>query len=105
MISKATLRLACLGSAIALLSACSSNGSTEAAQNNTRLKAEIIKQEDKYGTIQEERVRAMSSEARYIPRGSKEGYLLVDPSLADSKENAHRDPEKPVIGNFVIGKW
>lgn len=99
------LRLVFLSGVIVLLHACSSTGSPEATQKNARLKAEIIKQEGKYGTLQEERVRAMSSETRYIPNGSKEGYLLVDPSLADPKENSHGDPDKPVIGNFVIGKW
>ena len=107
MIIKPIQKMGLLGLSLTMLSlaGCSSNSTTENPQNNARLKAEIIKQEGKYGTIQEERVKAMSSEARFIPRGRKEGYTLIDPSLADAKENAHRDPEKPVIGSFVIGKW
>ncbi len=91
---------------VSILAGCSSNaGSPEQVQQKQRLKPEVIKQEGKFGTIQEERVRAMSSEARYIPSGSQNGYTLVDPTLADSKENAHRDPQKPMIGSFTIGRW
>jgi len=91
---------------VGVLAGCSSNaGSPEQAKQKQRLKTEVIKQEGKFGTIQEERVRAMSSETRYIPSGSQSGYTLVDPTLADSKESAHRDPEKPMIGSFTIGRW
>ena len=76
-------------------------------ENNTKnkLKTEKIRSEGKYGTVEEERVKAMSSEARYIPKGSRNGYLLVDPSLADPKENAYRNPEKLVIPSFTIKTW
>jgi len=109
MISKKTrmqqLGLPCLVMTVALIAGCSSNTATDSPQKNTRMKAETIKQEGKFGTIQEERVKAMSSETRYIPSGSKNGYALIDPSLADAKENAHRDPEQPMIGSFTIGRW
>ncbi len=106
MTGKQKTMLATSAMTIALLAGCSSNTTTEeAVQQNNRMKPEIIKNEGKYGTIREERVRAMSSEARYIPNGSKEGYALIDPTLADSKENAHRDVDQPVIASFTIGRW
>lgn len=90
----------------ALLSGCSSNTATEqAAQQKSRLAVETITQKGKYGTIQEERVRALNSETRFIPNGSKEGYALIDPSLPDPKENAHRDPEEMMIPSVTIGRW
>lgn len=92
---------------VVMFTACSSNTATDGEKNarKNRLKAELIKDEGKHGTIEEERVKAMSSEARYVPAGRKNGYKLIDPSLADPKENAHRDPEKMVIPSITIGRW
>ena len=92
---------------IVTFTACSGNTAKDGEKNarSGRLKAEMIKDEDKHGSIEEERVKAMSSEARYVPAGRKNGYKLIDPSLADPKENAHRDPEQMVIPSITIGRW
>ena len=92
---------------VVMFAGCSSNtvADGEQGKTNARLKAEVIKSEGKHGTIEEERVKAMSSETRYVPAGSKNGYNLIDPSLADPKENAHRDPEQLVIPSITIGRW
>lgn len=71
----------------------------------TALKTETIRTQGKYGTLQEKRVKAMHSETQYIPTGSKQGYKIIDSSLADPKENAHRNPEKLLIPSFTVKTW
>jgi hypothetical protein len=86
------------------LSACSSTPPAEQAEPSPRVKAETIEAKGKYGTIKEERVKAMNSEVRFVPNGQK-GYRMVDPSLEDAKESAHRDSDKLVIPSWTLGSW
>ncbi len=89
-----------------LVSGCSSTATnTDTSKVKTAAKTETISAKGKYGTLQEKRVKAMHSENRYIPTGSQEGYRIIDPSLADPKENAYRDPEKLLIPSFTVKNW
>lgn len=91
---------------ISLVSGCSTTANdTDASKFKTVAKTETISAKGKYGTLQEKRVKAMHSESRYIPTGSQEGYRIIDPSLADPKENAYRDPEKLLIPSFTVKNW
>lgn len=87
-----------------MLTACSSTPAPEQAEISPRVKVENIQSKGKYGTIKEERVKAMNSEVRYVPNG-QEGYRMVDPTLEDAKESAHRDPGKLVIPSWTVGSW
>ena len=87
------------------LSGCSSNGQPKVEGAKTALKTETIRTKGKYGTLKEERVKAMHSETQYIPTGSQQGYHIIDSSLADPKENAHRNPEKLLIPSFTVKTW
>lgn len=88
---------------ITSLTACMQNPTTDGAVP-AKNKPETIEQQGKYGSIKEERVKAVNSEVRYVPHG-QQGYRLVDPSLADAKESAYRDPAKPVIPSWTVGSW
>lgn len=88
---------------IAGLAACVQNPTTDQTPP-TKIKAETIEQQGKYGSIKEERIKAVNSDVRFVPHG-QQGYRLVDPSLADAKESAYRDPAKPVIPSWTVGSW
>jgi hypothetical protein len=84
---------------------CSNQGDAKENSAKTALKTETIRAKGKYGTLQEERVKAMYSETQYIPTGSSQGYRIIDSSLADPKENAYRNPEKLLIPSFTVKTW
>lgn len=88
---------------ITSLTACMQNPSTDRPVP-AKKKPETIEQQGKYGSIKEERIKAVNSEVRYVPHGQS-GYRLVDPALADAKESAYRDPAKPVIPSWTVGSW
>ncbi|MGV6808580.1 MAG: hypothetical protein ACWA5U_01775 [bacterium] len=85
------------------LAACVQTPANDPAVPN-KIKAETIEQQGKYGSIKEERIKAVNSDVRFVPHG-QQGYRLVDPSLADAKESAYRDPAKPVIPSWTVGSW
>jgi hypothetical protein len=98
------IQTAAVGISLLTLTACSSTPAPEQAKVSPRVKVENIESKGKYGTIKEERVKAMNSEVRYVPNGQR-GYRIVDPTLEDAKESAHRDPDKPVIPSWTLGSW
>lgn len=65
-----------------------------------KLKIQNIRMQDRFGTIEEDRVQAMRSELRYIPTGSTEGYNLIDSNGSQGKsQSAHQG------GTMKISSW
>ena len=70
------------------------------------MKVQTIRVEDRYGTIEEERVPAMRSEVRYVPAGSEEGYNLVSSTNSQGKsQNAHTKQESLMIPSWKMFAW
>lgn len=81
------------------------NGSTDSEQVG-RVKVQTIRVEDRYGTIEEERVPAMRSAVRYVPAGSEEGYNLVTSENSQGKnQNAHSKDESLMIPSWKMFSW
>ena len=71
-----------------------------------KLKVQSIRVEDRFGTIEEERVPAMRSEIRYVPTGSTEGYNLVGAESAQGKtQNVHRKTNELMIPSWKLFTW
>ncbi len=79
---------------------------TSNSDNVGRMKVQTIRVEDRYGTIEEERVPAMRSEVRYVPAGSEEGYNLVSSTNSQGKsQNAHTKQESLMIPSWKMFAW
>lgn len=71
-----------------------------------KLKVQSIRVEDRYGTIEEERVPAMRSEVRYVPAGSTDGYNLIGAQSAQGKtQNVHRNTNELMIPSWKLFNW
>lgn len=71
----------------------------------SKSKLEIIRLEDKHGTVEEARVPAVGSEIRYLPNDGGKGYHLVDANGAQGKgQDAHRN-DGLLIPSWQVLNW
>lgn len=98
-----------LASMLALMTLGSANAFAEDAANAApedgqkgKVKVETIRVEGSQGTIEEERVKAMRSEIRYVPNGSTDGYLLT--GSEGTTLNAHKDDDV-LIPSWNLFSW
>jgi hypothetical protein len=82
---------------------------TEQATNTEttgKLKVQNIRVEDRFGSIEEDRIQAMRSEVRYVPTGSADGYNLIGSENSQGKaRNAHSEGDNLMIPSWKLFAW
>ena len=74
------------------------------AQGTT--KTQTIRTQDRFGTIEEERVKARYSTIHYIPNDGGDGYNLVgSDASSDSVKSAHSDSDELMIPSWQVFSW
>ena len=77
-----------------------STSTTNTTESSSKLKVQEIREQDRFGSIEEDRVQAMRSELRYVPTGSATGYNLITSENSQGKsQNAHQQ------GGLNIPSW
>lgn len=70
-----------------------------------KLKIQEIREQDRFGTIEEDRVQAMRTELRYVPKGSSAGYTLITSENSQGKtQNAHQTSDLN-IPSWKVFAW
>jgi hypothetical protein len=90
------------------VAAADATATEQAADTETtgKLKVQNIRVEDRFGSIEEDRVQAMRSEVRYVPTGSAEGYNLVGSENSQGKaRNAHSEGDNLMIPSWKLFAW
>lgn len=70
-----------------------------------KLKMQNIRVEDRFGTIEEDRVQAMRSELRYVPTGSAEGYNLIESNGSQGKSQSAHQGSDMKISSWKLFTW
>jgi hypothetical protein len=79
---------------------------TTDTETTGKLKVQNIRVEDRFGSIEEDRVQAMRSEVRYVPTGSADGYNLVGSENSQGKtRNAHSEGDNLMIPSWKLFAW
>ncbi len=70
-----------------------------------KLKMQNIRVEDRFGTIEEDRVQAMRSELRYVPTGSADGYNLIESNGSQGKSQSAHQGSDMKISSWKLFTW
>lgn len=73
---------------------------------NGKVKLETIRTQDRFGTIEEERVQAVASTVQYVPANGGNGYSLVGSDAGStSVKSAHSDSDELMIPSWRVFAW
>lgn len=73
---------------------------------NGKVKLQTIRTEDRFATIEEERVQAIASTVQYLPANGGAGYSLVGSDMAStSVKSAHSDSDEMMIPSWQVFSW
>ncbi len=73
---------------------------------NGKVKLQTIRTQDRFATIEEERVQAIASTVHYLPANGGAGYSLVGSDMAsNSVKSAHSDSDEMMIPSWQVFSW
>ncbi|HPY38938.1 MAG TPA: hypothetical protein PLM98_00355 [Thiolinea sp.] len=80
--------------------------STLAEETTGKVKLQTIRTQDRFGTIEEERVKAVASTVHYVPAGGGNGYNLIGSDVgSNSVKSAHSDSDEMMIPSWRVFAW
>lgn len=75
-------------------------------ETNGKVKLQTIRTQDRFGTIEEERVQAIASTVQYVPANGSAGYSLVGSDMGStSVKSAHSDSDEMMIPSWQVLSW
>ncbi len=81
-------------------------GVTVTEEVNGKVKIQTISTQDRYGTIEEQRVQAMHSEIHFAPSSGGAGYDLVGAGESSGvSKSAHSDSDELMIPSWKLFSW
>lgn len=79
---------------------------TVAEETSGKVKLQTIRTQDRFGTIEEERVPAMTSTVQYLPSSGGNGYSLIGSDAGStSVKSAHSDSDELMIPSWQVFSW
>lgn len=106
MIKKSLTVLPVLASLLLSPALFAEEGTTVTEETSGRVKTQTIATQDRYGTIEEQRVQAMYSEIHYRPASGSDGYSLIGAgSDSSSVKSAHSDSDELMIPSWKVLSW
>lgn len=79
---------------------------TVAEEVNGKVKLQTIRTQDRFGTIEEERVQAIASTVQYLPSSGGNGYHLIGSEAGStSVKSAHSDSDELMIPSWQVFSW
>lgn len=80
--------------------------STVEEETNGKVKLQTIRTQDRFGTIEEERVQAVASTVHYVPSSGGNGYSLIGSDAgSNSVKSAHSDSDELMIPSWQVFSW
>lgn len=77
-----------------------------AEETHGKVKLQTIRTQDRFGTIEEERVQAMASTVQYVPSSGGNGYSLIGSDAGStSVKSAHSDSDELMIPSWQVLSW
>lgn len=71
-----------------------------------KVKLQTIRTQDRFGTIEEERVQAIASTVQYVPANGSAGYSLIgSDNSSTSVKSAHSDSDELMIPSWKVFSW
>lgn len=75
-------------------------------ETNGKVKLQTIRTQDRFGTIEEERVQAIASTVQYVPANGSAGYSLIGSDTGStSVKSAHSDSDELMIPSWKVFSW
>ena len=80
--------------------------STVAEEATGKVKLQTIRTQDRFGTIEEERVQAVASTVQYVPANGGNGYSVIGADEGStSVKSAHSDSDEMMIPSWRVFAW